>query len=425
MMRIAFPAWAALAALLVSAPLAQASFAGGSGSSVDPWQIENWYHLDNVRLDLSAHYILMNNLTADDLGYEGLGDDWEPIGHYAGQFTGVFDGNNKAIHNLTIDVGDTIFDVGFFHIIEANGIVKNLGLVNSYVNSVEGPGGIASGNLGLINNSYNIGVVSGGKWGLYVGGIVGQNYGTISNSYFSGSVDGYEYVGGLVGYSSGNIYNSYSIGNSSGTFATGGLVGESVGPISNSFSRGDVVRVSGSGTTLGGLVGSYHAATISNSYSTGSVSGDGWNPTDKGFVGYDDGGSYSNNFFDSQTSSQSSGIGATPKTTPEMKLSSTFSAWDFDTVWGIDEGNSYPYLNNPGIAYCSHPSPPDGYVCSSPLVTYSENAIISVVATYLNNIISALNIEVGAGGLLTYENSTLSVGSITVREGGRLVFLNS
>lgn len=36
-----------------------------------------------------------------------------------------------------------------------------------------------------------------------------------------------------------------------------------------------------------------------------------------------------------------------PKTTPEMTQQSTSELeWDFDSIWGIDEGSSYPYLYN-------------------------------------------------------------------------------
>ncbi len=33
-----------------------------------------------------------------------------------------------------------------------------------------------------------------------------------------------------------------------------------------------------------------------------------------------------------------------------MKIQSTFTDWDFDTIWNVTEGTTYPYLidNTPG-----------------------------------------------------------------------------
>jgi hypothetical protein len=36
----------------------------------------------------------------------------------------------------------------------------------------------------------------------------------------------------------------------------------------------------------------------------------------------------------------------TGKITSEMKTQSTFTDWDFDTVWDVIEGTTYPYLRD-------------------------------------------------------------------------------
>jgi hypothetical protein len=87
------------------------------------------------------------------------------------------------------------------------------------------------------------------------------------------SIGGSRCVGGLVGISSGTISNCYSTGSVSGTDdSVGGLVGGNGGTISNCYSTGSVA---GNGR-VGGLVGgnSYYA-TIIDCYSTGSVTGTG------------------------------------------------------------------------------------------------------------------------------------------------------
>ena len=109
--------------------------------------------------------------------------------------------------------------------------------------------------------------------GAYVGGLVGYDYlGSITNSFTTGSVSvsGPGDVGGLVGYNRGSISNSYStVSVSGGNNAAGGLAGVNGGSISNSYSTG---ATNGSGYDAGGLVG-VNENSISNSYSTGSVNG--------------------------------------------------------------------------------------------------------------------------------------------------------
>ncbi len=84
-----------------------------------------------------------------------------------------------------------------------------------------------------------------------------------------------------------------------------------------------------------------NAGTITNSYSTGSVSGSNYVG---GLVGYNYGGAITNSYWDTETSGQTTSDGGTGLTTAQMKQQASFSGWDFSNVWGIDEGASYPYL---------------------------------------------------------------------------------
>ena len=83
-------------------------------------------------------------------------------------------------------------------------------------------------------------------------------------------VTGAEGVGGLAGGIQGNITNSYSTGSVTGDVAVGGLAGGILqGDITNSYSTGSVT---GDGY-VGGLAGIVQG-DITNSYFTGSVTGD-------------------------------------------------------------------------------------------------------------------------------------------------------
>jgi hypothetical protein len=179
--------------------------------------------------------------------------------------------------------------------------------------------------------------------GSKVGGLVGHFYkGTIQRSYsVAPLVVGLTRVGGLVGYSegSGSISQCYTISDvDSIDDAGGGLVGFNNGSITNCYARGDV-----SGADyIGGFAGENAASgNISKCYSTGSVSGD-YNLG--GFDGWNSGTS-SYNYWDNQTSGQTTSASGTGKTTAEMMQQATFEPeWDFEAIWGIEEGQSYPVL---------------------------------------------------------------------------------
>ena len=209
-------------------------------------------------------------------------------------------------------------------------------------------------NRGTITKSYATGDVSGTN-GSEIGGLVGGNLGSsITGSYATGNVNGTRAVGGLVGTSGGNdngiITNCYATGKVSGIGTSsreiGGLVGRG-GPITNSYATGDVSGISG----VGGLVGS--DGTITNCYSIGKVSGEsrpaGAPPAAGGLVGDGIASRVRNSYWDTETSALTvSPGGGTGKSTAQMKTQSTFAGWNFDTVWTIKEGVSYPSLQGLG-----------------------------------------------------------------------------
>jgi hypothetical protein len=130
------------------------------------------------------------------------------------------------------------------------------------------------------------------------GGLFGVNHGSIKNLGLENfTVSGSAFVGGLVGYNGYSISNCYSTGTVSGgsnSSYVGGLVGYngySNSNISNCYSTG---AVSGSSDSqgVGGLVGR-NGYNISNCYSTGTVSGASNSYNVGGLVG-DNGGSISN-----------------------------------------------------------------------------------------------------------------------------------
>ena len=99
------------------------------------------------------------------------------------------------------------------------------------------------------------------------GGII-KNVGVVNVTVIGGVT-----VGSLVGYNYGTVSDSYSSGNVTGNGSgVGGLVGITRGPVSDSYSTGNVTGHS----EVGGLVGIHNDATVSNSYSTSNVIGTDW-----------------------------------------------------------------------------------------------------------------------------------------------------
>lgn len=234
-------------------------FAGGTGEPNDPYKIATADQLLAIDDDpnlTAAHYVLATSI--DLAGREFS----SPVFTY---FSGCLDGNGTTIRNLRF-IGGGIG--GLFYTITATGKVKNLGVVDVYVQSSGPCGGLAFLHCGSIDNCYSTGQVIG--WGPQAGGLVGNNMGgTISNSYSGASVAGVGSVGGLAGASSGSLSFCHSTGEVGGDTNVGGLVGTNKGEVTSSYS---LATVTGALQKTGGLVGS-NSGTIASCYAGATVTG--------------------------------------------------------------------------------------------------------------------------------------------------------
>jgi hypothetical protein len=158
------------------------------------------------------------------------------------------------------------------------------------------------------------------------------------------------FVGALVGENHGTISNSYSTGNVSGDAdygSVGGLIGQNSGTVSDSYSTASVTGDS----RVGGLVGNNYEGTVTNSCSSGNVTGVG---NVGGLVGSNTNGIASNSFWDTETSGQVTSDGGTGKNTTEMQDIATFSgaAWDIVEVGGSSDRNpAYTWNIVNGVTY--------------------------------------------------------------------------
>jgi hypothetical protein len=219
----------------------QKRFSGsGKGTPDDPYVITNVKQLWEIRYNLSAHYVLGNNIDASETRYWKDGEGFEPIGNKDNPFTGSFDGRGYKIYNLYINTARDY--VGLFGVVGSGGIIKKVGLENVTISSTSsirgGAGGLIGRNFGTVSNCYVTGSV---RYGYYdAGGLIGDNFGTVSNCYSTASVNGQFQVGGLIGWNAGTVSNSFWDIQTSGLTRSAGGTGKTTEQMKNVRTYTDV-----------------------------------------------------------------------------------------------------------------------------------------------------------------------------------------
>ena len=320
--------------------------------------------LDDMRLDDTETYILMNNLDfQDDGSYSNpsnkndfiTGSGWSSIGTSSSRFFIAFDGGGFEIKNLFISASSDL-DVGLF-----------------------GYDDIGEGQYITDISLVDVDIVGGGR----VGALIGSSTEVIiTKCKVSGEVEGDITVGGLVGSNTSDISNCHSSCNveatGSGNTDAGGFVGfSSTSTILNCYATGNVVSTSSRNGGFAGNLG--FEGVVDKCYSSGTVTG---GSDTNGFSGgalTSFGGGATNCFWNVNTSgigsSGDDNVGATGKTSVEMRSIGTFNdtattgldvAWDIvnvaydvtnpSNVWNIVDTNSFPFLSWQDAI----PTPPPG-----------------------------------------------------------------
>ncbi|MCA1901996.1 MAG: PASTA domain-containing protein [Candidatus Hydrogenedens sp.] len=282
---------------------------------------------------LDAEYILLSDIDAVSTENMDGGLGFKPIGNQENPFTGKFNGNGKTINGLFIK-RESDPDLGLFGYIQG-GEVRNLILENAFISGYVYAGGISGENEGgkiincwLKNCAIQVVGACGG-----VGGIVANhnNGGVIERCLVSGSMinDAFEHL------------NLYGIGVGGLTSINNGLVKDSYVYDSSLFGI----------YFVGGLIGINDRGIITNCYNNSYVRGLAFSG---GAVGYTNNGKGNNIFWDMETSRTTVSALGTGKYTNDMKKKNTYTGWDFNNVWDIVDGSSYPFLrwvgniSNPG-----------------------------------------------------------------------------
>jgi hypothetical protein len=314
-----------------------ANIPAGEGTVSAPYQINTlrelyWLMVDRKRWNL--HYEQSATIDADTIPIV-CGHGATPIGDAETPFSGSYNGQYFQITNLDIQVPSAPYDyIGLFG--NSTGTLSNIILANvstkgrDYVGTLVGrQSGGSITECGIQSGSAETHTAND-----YVGGLAGalESSALVHRCFSRATVasENGQNSGGFVGFMTGSadVYDSYAAGSvtysgSAGSYGPGAFAG----------------RVQNSGTT------------VSRCYAIGSV------PTGSGFIGSYSSASSSANFYDLQTTGQTTSAGnATACSTSVMKTMGNFSSagWDFicETVrgtndyWGRNttDNNEYPWL---------------------------------------------------------------------------------
>ena len=327
------------------------AFDGGTGTEIDPYQISNICQLqnidaDNIMIDSVMHNNLLNKnyiLIADiDANYTRNWDSekgFDPIGDGSGTnpYTGIFDGNGYAIHNLYINRPNTDY-VGLFAYIgsSGNGEVKKVAVVHADI---------------VGRNT--------------VGGIAGNISGSMRSSVVSGSISGEGTVGGLFGNE--NVGGNAKENNISSVSikATANNAGIHIGSYSaSSGSQNNLNNNIGVGSVLAGdyvgIAGTLlNSSVFNNNLGLASINGN----IVGGLVGQrqqfqDNIDNANNNYWNTEISGQAQGVGTGSPSTAGNPVTSDVITDSTNSLSGLgfgDDGDwkdidnfSYPLLKTTG-----------------------------------------------------------------------------
>ncbi|MDD3159933.1 MAG: hypothetical protein PHQ98_03130 [Candidatus ainarchaeum sp.] len=345
--------------------------------------ITNCTELQNIQSKLDGNYILMNDIDCSSFS------NFTPIGTMTNPFNGIFNGQNHAIKNLTVNLPDQNY-IGLFGVVhhaKFSSLDYNLSLPNIFdfnlisfnvtgKNDVGSLAGSVASEAYIINVN-STGVINGEK---NVGGLIGEHTAhRLKSTSFVGQVSGTGAVGGLVGYSNyggirdsssrgivsikdsvvsgsvggfigsssfASVINSFFIGTIYGKGIAGGFIGDSYNStINNSFVQATVV-CNKNCSFVGGFIGLSNLSSLTNTYYRSLIDSNGYSVG--GLIGARNYGSVTNSYWDINTSTKTISAGGTGKTTQEMLQQSTFVNWDFSNIWAIDssKNDGYPYLKN-------------------------------------------------------------------------------
>ena len=227
----------------------------GDGTSENPYLISSAEELCYMRDKVNsgdenysrAYYKQTNDIILNEyLDGDNL-NEWVPIGNSENPFQGVYDGSCFQVKGVYIN--NDLNNQGFFGVNE--GVVRYLGLSDSYISANKNVGGIVGYNYGEISFCYNESHINGV---MDIGGICGTNRMRVDFCYNLGDIEcSFDYVGGITAVNiintnenvenSGIVSNCYNAGKiSGGDSAAGVSVVENLSTLFNCYNVGSVAN---------------------------------------------------------------------------------------------------------------------------------------------------------------------------------------
>ena len=222
-------------------------YAGGDGTIFNPFIIETYEQLCDMRYYPSCYYKLANDLDLSGINHEPIFDDnnW---------FSGEFNGNGRTIKNMTVAT-ESNFPSLFGFIMD--GSVGNLNIENASI------------------STFNFNTVEAGT-NYYVGIVAGMVAGFVHDINVSGKIiaDGFDYDYVAIGGLAGNVYgtvadctvdirievsNAKSQSFNNNPFVFGGMIGVGTSAYVRSCTASGSIEIVNSCdyVQVGGLIG-YH-----------------------------------------------------------------------------------------------------------------------------------------------------------------------
>lgn len=257
------------------------NFAGGSGTLSDPYWISNISDLQKMNSNLSAHYVIVNDIDASETYYWNNGSGFNPVGNISSRFNGSLDGQGLIITDLFINRSNEDF-IGLFGYIGDQVVLKNISIIDCNITGEDLVGGLVGYNMGDFKHCSSSGIVVGYR---SIGGLIGYNEkAALHNCKSSGIVSGLSNIGGFIGYNyRASLYSCSANGEVLCEDSNaGGLLGVNFdGFVINCTTMGNI---SGSGICIGGFIGFNVEGNVS--ICSASVNLTSEKPDVGGFIGY-------------------------------------------------------------------------------------------------------------------------------------------
>jgi hypothetical protein len=292
-------------------------------------------NMDGYSSSLFKYYELDNDIDASPTKYWKDLQGFTPIGYSSNRgFERTFDGHGYTIDSLYIS-RSLRDNTGFIGGMEGDAHIKDINFTNA-----------------IVHGKNNTGIVVGASYEVEAG--------EVTNCFAGGFVKGKNYVGGIIGHHGyGLVGSCVSDVEVYGEIEVGGVVGRSYyATVRDSYGSKNVIGID----RVGGLIGYVHSGIVRNCYSKGIPTADS-TARQGGMIGYNyDNPTIADSYWDTEISGTSFSNGGDGKTSVEMKDESTYSNWDFSSIWDIKtyRNGDYPYLQWQKISNPIKPTDTDG-----------------------------------------------------------------